>query len=335
MLILEKGLTPELFHSQMQMIENVEGRGNRTGAVEQMKNIYGLNYTGAAVLYQNYQDKVKEYGNNKEGLEEYFNGGEWKEYLEKFKENPDHNNSTEQAMFSDVADIKKYTQQIGQWYLDNKIPEISELLKNVYLDTKEKDKTTDTGPGEQANPYPPAEPEPKPIEEIVQPPTVEKTIDSFRDTLRDPASTPEDIKNARIGWADASEEKVKRLDRIDEAKKIEESLYKKGGLFGRLAPTHPTLFTGNGYPISKNEDEEAYDNLQSFGKNKKDSEAYKNYLTSMDILGQFPDPIRDQLDKSNEINTVVNNSMTDKTGYDLVQALLALADKLNLDIVLD
>ncbi|MDR1073933.1 MAG: hypothetical protein LBL45_09720, partial [Treponema sp.] len=58
MAILERGLTPELFHSQMQMIEGVEGKGNRTGAVEQMKNIYGLNYTGSAALYQSYQDKL-------------------------------------------------------------------------------------------------------------------------------------------------------------------------------------------------------------------------------------------------------------------------------------
>jgi hypothetical protein len=46
MAVLERGLTPGLFHSQMKMIKGAEGEGNRTGAVEQMRNIYGLNYTG-------------------------------------------------------------------------------------------------------------------------------------------------------------------------------------------------------------------------------------------------------------------------------------------------
>ena len=77
MAILERGLTPELFHTQMQMIKSVEWKGNRTSAVEQMKNIYGLNYTGSAALYQVYQDKLAEFSGNRKEADEYFSGKEW------------------------------------------------------------------------------------------------------------------------------------------------------------------------------------------------------------------------------------------------------------------
>ncbi|MDR2193466.1 MAG: hypothetical protein LBP19_03230 [Treponema sp.] len=114
MIMLERGLRPELFHAQMQMLENTEGPGNREGAVEQMKNIYGLNYTGSAALYQMYQDKRDDLARNGGDINEYFSNGKWAEELERFKANPDYIASTELDMFKDVADIRKYTQQIGQ-----------------------------------------------------------------------------------------------------------------------------------------------------------------------------------------------------------------------------
>jgi hypothetical protein len=93
-----------------------------------------------------------------------------------------------------------------------------------------------------------------------------------------------------------------------------------------------TFFTGNKNLFTKGDDEKAYDNLLSFGKGGRDSEAYQNYQRSIDILRQFPESIRDQLNGSNEINTVINNSMTDETGQKLVNALLALADKMGIEI---
>jgi hypothetical protein len=152
MIMLERGLTPELFHSQMQMIEGVEGVGNRTGAVEQMKNIYGLNYTGAAALYQNYQDMRKTFNGDMEAEEKYFSGDNWKEVLEGFKDNPAYNNSTESTMLMYVEDIKKYTYEIGQWHLDKKMPEIADALKEAWEEAIKKGLTTDAKPEEYADP---------------------------------------------------------------------------------------------------------------------------------------------------------------------------------------
>jgi hypothetical protein len=160
MAMLERGLTPELFHSQMQMIEGVEGVGNRTGAVEQMKNIYGLNYTGSAALYQSYQNKLQTFNGDRKAADAYFSGDEWKEILKEIKDNPDNNNSTELTMFSHVNDIRKYTSDVSQWHLDQKMPEIADALKNAWEEAKERGSTTDTAPGEHADPYPP---EPPPV----------------------------------------------------------------------------------------------------------------------------------------------------------------------------
>jgi hypothetical protein len=192
MIMLERGLTPELFHSQMQMIEGVEGVGNRTSAVEQMKNIYGLNYTGAAALYQNYQDIRKTFNGDREAEEKYFSGDNWKEVLEGFKDNPAYNNSTESTMLMYVEDIKKYTYEIGQWHLDKKMPEIADALKEAWEEARNKGTTTDPGPGNHANPYPPPSnpnPYPPPPKEEPKTPERERTEETL-DDLKNVATAP-------------------------------------------------------------------------------------------------------------------------------------------------
>jgi hypothetical protein len=204
MIMLERGLTPELFHSQMKMIEGVEGVGNRTGAVEQMKNIYGLNYTGAAALYQTYQDKLKTFNGNKEEEEKYFSGDKWKEELEEFKKNPENSNSTELTMLAHVADIKKYTYEIGQWHLDKKMPEIVDALKKAWEEAREKGNTNDPLPGNRRNiperndnPFPPAEPPDwKSIDTKDLPP--DEAVKVWQQELKDAQASkdPERIRNA-------------------------------------------------------------------------------------------------------------------------------------------
>jgi hypothetical protein len=201
MAILERGLTPELFHSQMQMIEGVEGPGNRTGAVEQMKNIYGLNYTGSAALYQTYQDKVAEFGGDKEAADTYFKGDEWGKTLEDFKANPDYNSSSELSMFRDVEEIKKYTVQIGQWHLDKKLPEIAEALKTAWKDANEKGTTRDSKAG--VHPYPAEPTATKPESETPIHTRVDESLENLKNVASNPVSTGDQILSARNAAIDA------------------------------------------------------------------------------------------------------------------------------------
>jgi hypothetical protein len=53
MMVMEKGLTPELFKEYMRLTEGAEGSGNREGIVERMRQTFGLNYTNARKLYDN------------------------------------------------------------------------------------------------------------------------------------------------------------------------------------------------------------------------------------------------------------------------------------------
>jgi hypothetical protein len=150
MAILERGLTPELFHTQMQMIGGVEK--NRAGRVEQMRNIYGLNYTGAAALDQTYQDKLKTFKGDKKEADDYFSGEEWKKTLENFKENREFM-STELKQLSITEDIAKYTYEIGQWHLDKKIPEMEKALNKEWLEALIKGVTTDPREGQHKDPF--------------------------------------------------------------------------------------------------------------------------------------------------------------------------------------
>jgi hypothetical protein len=233
MVMLERGLTPELFHSQMQMIKGAEN-GSRTGTIEQMKNIYGLNYTGSAALYQSYQDKLKTFNGDRKAADEYFSVGEWAKKLEDFKANPEYNNSTELTMFSHVADIKKYTYEIGQWHLDKKMPEIAEELKKAWEEAYKNGNTNDTGPGKHsapdtspANPDPNQFPPPEKTPERVQ---TEETLEDLKNTATVLPETGvpngDDIRTAQNRAIDAQVNEAKaQADIIRETKDATKYLF--------------------------------------------------------------------------------------------------------------
>ncbi|MDR0685795.1 MAG: hypothetical protein LBF83_11810 [Spirochaetaceae bacterium] len=153
MAILERGLTPELFHAQMQMIESVEG--NRAGRVEQMRNFYELNYTGAAALDQRYQDakaEIREQGKSEgwseqrieEETEKKFSSPKWKETIESFKNNEEYK-STELKQLSVIMDIKKYITDAGQRHFDARMDTLQEALVTAFINAGPN--TNDTAPG--------------------------------------------------------------------------------------------------------------------------------------------------------------------------------------------
>jgi hypothetical protein len=322
MAILERGLTPELFHTQMQMIEGVEGTGNRTGAVEQMRNIYGLNYTGSAALYQSYQDKLKTFNGDKKAADEYFSGDEWAKKLEDFKDNPDNNDSTELTMFAHVADIKKYTYEIGQWHLDKKIPQIEEALKTAWAEAVEKLVTRDTKPGEHPDPFlekEPADPYPKETPAPPPAPTVQQTLSELAAAATAPLEPGynDNLKQAQTAAIQAQVLEGKRLAEINK-------MLKKDAAFGGKTST---FFTDTWDGFGKDDpDEAAYKQLQSFGNAPEGSDTYQNYLKSIDILGTFNDAEREYVNKNDSINAVIGEAMTDKTGQRLVELLIELCD---------
>jgi hypothetical protein len=149
MMVLERGLTPKLFNEQMKMFNTAE-KGDYASVIERMRQAYGLNYTQSAQLYKGWEQNKNTPG--------YFDSEAFARELEKYSEKPPENNSTELTMLSYVEDIKKYTYEIGQWHLDQKIPGIADALKNEWVNANKHGNTTDPVPGQHADPYPPEEP---------------------------------------------------------------------------------------------------------------------------------------------------------------------------------
>lgn len=56
MMLLEQGLNPQNFGSIMSSLIDVEGKENVTGQIERLREMFGLNYTGASRLLKLYQD---------------------------------------------------------------------------------------------------------------------------------------------------------------------------------------------------------------------------------------------------------------------------------------
>ena len=65
MMLLEQGLKPENFGAIMSSLIDVEGKDNVTGQIERLREMFGLNYTGASRLLKLYQDNGGNVDNEK------------------------------------------------------------------------------------------------------------------------------------------------------------------------------------------------------------------------------------------------------------------------------
>lgn len=65
MMLLEQGLNPQNFGSIMSSLIDVEGKENVTGQIERLREMFGLNYTGASRLLKLYQDNGGNVDNEK------------------------------------------------------------------------------------------------------------------------------------------------------------------------------------------------------------------------------------------------------------------------------
>jgi hypothetical protein len=341
MAILERGLTPELFHTQMQMIEGVEGKGNRTGAVEQMKNIYGLNYTGSAALYQTYQDKLKTFNGDSAAADKYFSGDEWAKKLEDFKANPDNNDSTERTMLDNVADIKKYTYEIGQWHLDRKMPEIVDALKNAWDEASGKGVTRDTGAGRHLNPFPeeqPAAPSNETPAALAEPDYKTKKGANSDESVQfaqaaheagDPEMAWEHAQRSKGQSFQEEQEALRRLAQLfDQADWVKNNLFKSSIGGGKT----DSFFTGNFNGKTDTADEFAKERFLAYSDSSAGGAANDAFAQAIAILQQFSKEDRMRANESNAINDAMPDVMSDTTGIQLIQAIKDLADKMGVTI---
>jgi hypothetical protein len=68
MILMERGMRPELLREQMKAVQDIEGKDNYAGQIERYRNMYGLNYTGAEQIYRMSQEE--DFWENPEKYEE-------------------------------------------------------------------------------------------------------------------------------------------------------------------------------------------------------------------------------------------------------------------------
>jgi hypothetical protein len=119
MILLEKGLTPELFKEQMELMSGAEG-GSRAGTIERMRQMYGLNYAGAAQLYQSWDANKLNAG--------YFDSKEFAKELEKAKAAAPDADSFELDYGKVTEGFKTVMAQFGRDHFDIKLGQLPEEI---------------------------------------------------------------------------------------------------------------------------------------------------------------------------------------------------------------
>ena len=62
MIALENGLSPEMIGAQRKIVQQYAGKGNDSGMIEQYRQMYGLNYTGAAKVFEMFKGNMSDAG---------------------------------------------------------------------------------------------------------------------------------------------------------------------------------------------------------------------------------------------------------------------------------
>ncbi|GHU65085.1 hypothetical protein FACS189447_03390 [Spirochaetia bacterium] len=127
MIMMEKGFNPGLMKDQMGMIEGAEGAGNRTGAIERIRQMYGFNYTSATQLYQMWDEN--------KGNWDQFSRGTGKAQLEKLQMDPGSYESSEMKLLKATEGLSTTMAQMGQRFTDIKIAGLEGIegwVKGIY-----------------------------------------------------------------------------------------------------------------------------------------------------------------------------------------------------------
>lgn len=118
MLIMEKGLSPELLKQQMKLVRGLEGEDNRTGQIERYRQMFGLNYTGAAQLYDMLGNKPD------------FESKDFKEQVNKLAKDPEFK-SNENKLLTETEKISTDVALIGSKFADMKVGVFSGIESTV------------------------------------------------------------------------------------------------------------------------------------------------------------------------------------------------------------
>lgn len=120
MILMEGGLSPELLKEQKNLVQNLEGKDNRTGQIERYRQMYGLNYTGAAQVYDMFGTAT----------DKDFESDEYTKKIAALKEDPKYV-SNESRLLVATENISTNMARIGSKFMDMKLEVFSGIDKSV------------------------------------------------------------------------------------------------------------------------------------------------------------------------------------------------------------
>jgi hypothetical protein len=162
MMVLERGLSPELFGAQMDIMNTAE-MGNEAEIIERMRKMYGLTYTQAGQLYTSWSK-------HKDTDHDYFKSETFKRELENYKPKPPGGDSIELDFAKLRAAFQNDMATYGQGEFDEKVDampaKIAEELEKLF---------------------------PKPAPDKI---SVRESLDNLQKAVADPASTGDEVRTA-------------------------------------------------------------------------------------------------------------------------------------------
>jgi hypothetical protein len=120
MMLMESGLSPELLKEQRNLVQGIEGRDNRTGQIERYRQMFGLNYTGAAQVYDMLGTAT----------DEDFKSDKYTKKIAELKENPKYVSNESRLMVA-TENISTNMARIGSKFMDMKLEVFSGIDKSV------------------------------------------------------------------------------------------------------------------------------------------------------------------------------------------------------------
>jgi hypothetical protein len=311
LIMLERGITPELFNEIMMMASKLEGR-DRDETISRAMGIFSVDNYKAAVLTDQWK-KLTNNGENPAPLEDM------QAIIDKYGKAPPPANSPD-------LDAAKITEAIKNWWVQTGI---SQWDKN-FIETlnKELQNAIRGHNNETGSNVPVPGSDPADTSGMTPAEAVSIRQQEYKEALE--SGDDDWITRATIALERALMEALAPKpvnDPIDEETRrvgeIDRMLMKSGMPWDK---DRAAFFTGDGNPFTKNDDEKTNDRLMAYGGEPTSSPARQAFDEFIGHLKTIKPEHIQKLNERDDINKIIPDIMTDKTGQLLLDTIRELKE---------
>ena len=300
MKLMEEGVTPALFRNFMDLTSNAEG-GAMEGIIERMRETLGLNYTNAYALFTGWRDNPQFMDDN---------------YLERVLQ---RHGAILPSADSAEMEAARITSAITNWWTQNGM----RYWDNTFLPALQREFRSLRG----GEPSSPSHTNSLKVLEEMEREFVEALESGTAEEFREAANNHE-LARLAVG-EETFNSSFNHMARMAEVDRMGRELIQtrrqeqRGG---------EAFFTGGG--LFRNDDDRAKQRLLDFGRNH-DPQARDAFNEVIAILSRFTPEQQQAVNETNAINYAITNVMTDTTGQQLLYAIRALAEKMDVNVTIE